>query len=108
MTATQQSEELADRVAEIVRRCAGVADLGGRSIATYLPGRKVAGVDLDSDPVRIDLVARWGYLLTDVATEVRRAVSPLVDGRPVDIVIDDVDLTTVIDIRGSLPETAST
>jgi len=108
MTATQETEGLADRVAEAVKSRPGVADLGARSVATYLPGRKVTGVDVDSDTVRIDLVARWGYLLTDVAADVRRAVAPLVDGRPIDIVIDDVDLTTVVDIRGSLPETAST
>ena len=108
MTEVQQPEELADRVAETVRSLPGVADLGARSIATYLPGRKVAGVDVDSDTVSIHLVARWGYLLTDVAADVRRAVSPLVHGRPIDIVIEDVDLTAVIDIRGSLPETAST
>lgn len=107
MTAVQQDDDLADRVAEVVRSRPGVADLG-RSIATYLPGRKVAGVDVDSDTVRLDLVARWGYLLTDVAADVRRAVSPLVKGRPIDIVIEDVDLTTVVDIRASLPEAAST
>jgi hypothetical protein len=107
MTATQQHQALAERVAETAKGCAGVAELGGRSIATYLPGRRVPGVDLDGDTVRIDVVARWGYLLTAVADDVRRAVSPLVDGRPIDVVIDDVDLTTVVDIRGSLPETAS-
>jgi len=108
MTATELHEELAERVADAVKGCPGVADLSSRSIATYLPGRKVVGVDLDGDSVRIHIVARWGYVLTDVAAEVRRALSPLVDGRPIDVAIEDVDLDAVVDIRGSLPETAST
>jgi len=108
MTATQVQQELAERVADTAKECAGVADLGSRSIATYLPGRKVPGVDVEGDNVRIHLVARWGYVLTDVAAEVRRAVSPLVNGRPIDVVIEDVDLDAVVDVRGALPEAAST
>ncbi|SDQ85650.1 hypothetical protein [Quadrisphaera sp. DSM 44207] len=86
----------ADAVAAAVRACPAVADLhsgGLRQVATYLPGRRVAGVRVDGEgPVEVAVVAAWGVPAAVVAGQVRAAVAPLVGGRPVDVLVADVRL----------------
>jgi hypothetical protein len=82
-----------DAVARAVRSCPGVDDLatGARgSVATYLPGRTVAGVAVAQDHVTIQLRSRWGVPTDTVAGQVRSAVAALVGPRRVDVVIADI------------------
>jgi uncharacterized alkaline shock family protein YloU len=84
---------LADRIAAAAASCPGVAGLTqvpGRPVATYLPGRTVSGVAVRPAEVEICVVARYGPPLPQVAAQVRQAVEPLVPGRVVDVVIADI------------------
>jgi hypothetical protein len=88
-----QVAELADRIAAAVTRCpdvAGLTEIPGMPVATYLPGRTVSGVAVRSAEVEISVVARIGPPLPQVAARVRQAVEPLVPGRVVDVVIADI------------------
>ena len=85
--------ELADRVAAAVTRCpdvAGLTQIPGMPVATYLPGRTVSGVAVRPAEVEICVVARYGPPLPQVAAQVRQAVEPLVPGWVVDVVIADI------------------
>ena len=84
---------LADRIAAAVTRCpdvAGLTQIPGRPVATYLPGRTVSGVAVRPAEVEVCVVARYGLPLPLVAAHVRQAVEPLVPGRVVDVVIADI------------------
>jgi uncharacterized alkaline shock family protein YloU len=85
--------ELADRIAAAVTGCPGVAGLTqipGVPVATYLRGRTMSGVAVRPAEVEICVVARYGPALPQVAAQVRQAVEPLVPGRVVDVVIADI------------------
>lgn len=85
--------ELADLIAVAVTECPDIAGLGqvpGIPVATYLPGRTVSGVAVRADEVEVSVVARYGLPLQQIADEVRQAVAPLVPGRVVDVVIADI------------------
>jgi hypothetical protein len=82
-----------DAVTAAVRGCAAVDDLSsGRwgEVASYLPGRRVAGVRVASDHVVISVRGRWGVPVTELACQVRGALAALVGPRRVDIVIADL------------------
>lgn len=88
-----------DRVAAAVAACPAVARLtGGTSgLGTYLPGRRVLGVAVresagPSPPtVEVQVVARYGPSMAEVARQVRAALAALIPGGPVDVIIDDVE-----------------
>ena len=85
--------ELADRIAAAVTGCPGVAGLTqipGMPVATYLRGRTMSGVAVRPAVVVICVAARYGPPLPQVAAQVRQAVEPLVPGRVVDVVIADI------------------
>jgi NADH dehydrogenase FAD-containing subunit len=86
----------AERVAQAVERVPTVARLSagstGAEIATYLPGRRVRGVRVDDGTVEVHVVARWPAVLPEVGDAVRAAAAPLVGGRAVEVVIDDLDV----------------
>lgn len=82
-----------DAVAAAVRGCAAVDDLQGDplgSLTSYLPGRRVAGVRVAEDRVTIGVRARWGVPVSELAVQVRAAVTTLVAPRLVDITVTDV------------------
>jgi hypothetical protein len=82
-----------DAVTAAVRGCAAIDDLcSGRwgEVATYLPGRRVAGVRVASDHVVISVRGRWGVPVTELAGQVRGALAALVGPRRVDIVLADL------------------
>ncbi|HVX42848.1 MAG TPA: hypothetical protein VHC49_03135 [Mycobacteriales bacterium] len=84
----------ADAIAAAVASCPGVARLHGGmfgEVATYLPGRRVVGVQVGEHRVAVHIVARLGPL-QDVADGVRGVVTPLAEGFPVDVVVEDVAL----------------
>lgn len=82
----------ADVVADAVLACpavAGFSDDG--TIATFLPGRRVAGVRLDDDVCEVSVVLRLdGRPLPQIAQDVRTAVTPAVGARRVDVVVTDI------------------
>jgi hypothetical protein len=84
---------LADQIVSAVTSCpdvAGLTQMPGTPVATYLPGRTVSGVAVRASEVEICVVARYGRPLPQIAEEVRQAVVPLVPGRVVDVVIGDI------------------
>ncbi len=83
-----------DAVAAAVQGCAGVSALdGGQNgeIATYLPGRKVPGVQVSGGRVRVQIRSQWGVPVTDLAALISVVLAPLTGSRPVDVLIADID-----------------
>ena len=83
-----------DAVAAAARGCAGVAGLdGGRfgEVASYLPGRKVAGVVVSGGRVRVQVRSRWGVPAPELAARITAVLAPLTGRRPVDVMIADID-----------------
>jgi hypothetical protein len=89
----RQAPELADQIAAAVLGCpdvAGLTQIPGIPVATYLPGRTVSGVAVRAGQVEVCVIARYGLPLRQVADQVRQAVAPLVTDRVVDVVIADI------------------
>lgn len=88
-------DALAEPVAAAVLACPTVAGLSGGpfgTVGTYLPGRRVTGVQITDAEVTVRVVARLAPL-TRVEAEVRAAVGVLVPGLPVHLAVDDIDPT---------------
>lgn len=86
---------LADAVAAAVLACPGVSRLsGGRygQVATYLPRRRVTGVQVDQSRIQVHVVGRYGLTVDDIAAQVRASVRLFAGDRPVDVAIDDLDV----------------
>lgn len=88
-------DALAELVADAVTAHSAVARLDGGvygGIATYLPGRRLVGVRIGvpDEPVEIAVVLRLQQRIPDVVRDLRREVSTLCGGRPVDITVADV------------------
>lgn len=93
-----------DTVASAVSACAGVSALyGGRisEVASYLPGRRVSGVVVDPDALTIQVRARWGVPAADVFDQINAVLAPLHVGRPINVVVADIDDPPSLD--GSVP-----
>ena len=96
---TDAVAELADLIAAAVTGCpdvAGLTQIPGMPVATYLPGRTVSGLAVRPAEVEICVVARYGLPLPRVAAQVRQAVEPLVPGRVVDVVIADITVPETV------------
>ncbi len=90
-----RSEPDPDAIAAVVRGVNGVVDLSGGAIgevATYLPGRRVTGVQVGEDSIEVHVVAEYGLSVLDVADRVRTAVRALAPERIVNVAVDDVRL----------------
>ena len=84
--------DLADQVAVAVRAVPGVAGLHSGTfgeVATYLPGRRVDGIQIHPDACAVHVVLAWGVPVLATADRVRAVVSALL-GTRVDITVDDV------------------
>ena len=82
-----------DAVATAARACPDVEDLdAGRwgEVATYLPGRRVPGVQVAPDAVLVQVRGRWGVPAVELATRIRLTLAPLVGNRRVDVVLADL------------------
>ena len=83
-----------DAVAAAVTACPGVSDLfGGRgdAIASYLPGRRVPGVEISSSTVLITVRSRWDATAADLLGQLSRMVTPLLHGKRLEVVVADID-----------------
>lgn len=93
-----------DAVAAVVRSCAGVSSLDGGpfgEVASYLPGRVVAGVAVDGGRVLVQVRSRWGVPAADLAALITVALAPLTGPRPVDVAIADIDDPPVAELAGA-------
>lgn len=84
-----------EAVATATTSCPSVERLSSGAlseIATYLPGRRVIGVRARDEELEVHVVGKWPVPLPLVADEVRAAVTPLSEGLPVGIYIDDIDV----------------
>lgn len=84
----------ADAISTAVLGCRDVLGLSAGQygeVATYLPGRRVAGVRITGNQVTVHVVARYGPPLHEVSARIHRMLGPLTGGLPVEVVIDDVD-----------------
>ncbi|MBY4574009.1 hypothetical protein ACN94_10480 [Gordonia paraffinivorans] len=86
------ARELVDEVAEAVLAVPGVTGLHGGllgEVATYLPGRRVAGIALDDEAGEIHIVADLSHDLRSVAATVRNTAEQLA-GRPFTVIVEDI------------------
>jgi len=91
-----------DTIAALVLACPAVAGLSAGpfgAAATYLVGRKVAGIRITPDTVEVHVVARFGPTVGELAGQVRSALAGRVLGRTVDIVVED--LADPTDVQGT-------
>ena len=83
---------LIDSIAGVVSGIEGVAGLHGGMFgeaATYLPGRRVAGVRIDEHGTEVHVSLLYGHPLRHTAEAVRDAVAKLTSG-PVHVTVEDV------------------
>ena len=94
-----------DTIVALVSSCPAVAGLTGGpfgAAATYLPGRRVPGVQITPTAVQVHIVARYGIPVSVLAGQVRQVLAGQVLGRPVDIVVEDLeDLEDLEDPAGA-------
>lgn len=90
----RDTDALVEPVAAAVLACPAVSRLSAGpfgTVGTYLPGRRVAGVQITATEVTVRVIARPTPLRA-LETQIRAAVSALVPGLPVHIGLDDLDL----------------
>ena len=82
---------LADQVEAAVRSVPGVAGLhaGAFGVATYLPGRRIAGIAVRPDSCEVHVVLRWDSPAHQTAARIRAAVAPILN-TVVHVAIQDV------------------
>jgi hypothetical protein len=84
-----------ESVAAAVLGCSAVARLhAGRfnAVTSYLPGRRVVGVVVTPSAVTVGVVGRYPATVPEIAAQVRAAVSTVLPGAVVDVVVEDIDL----------------
>lgn len=82
-----------DVIAAAVAACPDVVALSGGTlgeVATYLPGRRVAGVRIAEDAIEVHVLARYGPTVAEIADQVRRAVHRVAGSLPVSVGVDDL------------------
>jgi hypothetical protein len=83
-----------DAVASAVQACPGVSDLtDGRfgDATSYLPGRRLTGVAVREDSLRISVRARWGVTASDLLDQITLALTPIGSDRRIEVVIAEID-----------------
>lgn len=88
--------DVADLVAAAVRLVPGVSDLHpGRfgEAATYLPGRRVQGIQVRPTSTHVHVVITWGVDIGATADAIRAVVQPIV-GTSVDVTVQDLAAPT--------------
>ncbi|RYJ05267.1 MAG: Asp23/Gls24 family envelope stress response protein [Actinomycetales bacterium] len=84
--------EPAEAVASAVLAVPGISALHAGVLgeaATYLPGRRVNGVQIRDDECEVHVVLDWGVPVLETADRVRAAVEELVEG-PVHVTVEDI------------------
>lgn len=81
-------------IAATVTECPDVIALhpGGLTpVATYLPGRRVVGVQTDDEHIRVAVVGALGVPVPELVVQIRQALAPFALGRSVDIHVADLE-----------------
>ena len=88
------AEQQADQIAAAVLAVPGVAALHGGmfgEVASYLPGRRVAGVRITAEAIDVHLSVLIDAPIRDTAAAVRRAVAAVaLTALPVNVTVEDV------------------
>ena len=96
-----------DAVAAAVQACPAVSGLyGGRgdAIASYLPGRRVAGIEVvDGEPV-VHVRSRWGIPARELLGQVAVALRPVIGSRHFEVVVADIDGEAAAGVTRELTE----
>jgi hypothetical protein len=82
-----------DAVAAAVRACPAVDGLRGGGpgeVATYLPGRRIVGVQVTPAGLVVAVRGRWGVSATALAGQIRSVVAALAPGRRVEVRLVEV------------------
>ncbi|SCX27639.1 hypothetical protein SAMN02799620_04371 [Mycolicibacterium fluoranthenivorans] len=90
--AADPAEEQAERIASAVIAIDGVAGLHAGmfgEVASYLPGRRVAGIRLGPDRVDVHVSLALDAPVRPTATAIQRAVAAITD-LPVDVTVEDL------------------
>ncbi|AJW41540.1 hypothetical protein NY08_3530 [Rhodococcus sp. B7740] len=88
MTERDRSEDIADAVLAVD----GVVGLHGGMFgeaATYLPGRRIAGIRIGDEGTEVHVTLEFGIAVRDTADAVRSTVAAMVDG-PVHVTVEDI------------------
>ena len=83
-----------DALAAATLDCPAVAGLhpgGTKFVATYLAGRRVVGVRAEDDRVLVSVVLAHGASVHALEKQVRDALTPIVEGREIDVHVADVN-----------------
>jgi hypothetical protein len=83
-----------DAVASAVRACPGVSDLvDGRfgDATTYLPGRRVAGIAVKGETVKVSVRAKWGVPASDLLDQITAVLVPSLADRRIELVVAEID-----------------
>jgi hypothetical protein len=99
---------LAEQVAAAVGAHPSVVRHGGTlgDLTTYLPGRRLVGVRLDaaSEPVELGVVPLLDRPIPGAVRSLRRLVSGMCGGAPVDVTVGDVIVPGVaVDVAQPMP-----
>lgn len=89
----RDTDALVEPVAAAILACPAVSRLSAGpfgTVGTYLPGRRVAGVQITDTEVTVRVVG-YPVPLRTLESQVRGAVSELVPGLPVHLGVDDID-----------------
>ena len=89
-----------DAVAVAVRACPAVSGLyGGRgdAIASYLPGRRVPGVEVANGEVTVHVRSRWAIPAAELLSQVAAGLRPVIGSRPFQVVVEDIDDPDAVD-----------
>jgi hypothetical protein len=78
-----------DAISVIVASCPGVAALSSAA-RSYLPGRTVPGVSVDTDRVDVFVVARYQDPLTRITEQVAEALTGVLADRALYVHIEDI------------------
>lgn len=85
--------DISEILAAAVTAVPGVAALHSGmfgEVGTYLPGRRVQGIRLDSGIVQVHIVLSYGVPVTEVAARIRAAVTTITGPGSVHVHIEDV------------------
>jgi len=87
-----------DRIAAAVLACPLVAGLhGGRfgEAATYLPGRRVAGIRVTATEVFVHVTGRYPATVRQIGDAVQACAGTHTADLPLTVTVEDLDLPTV-------------
>ncbi len=92
-------------IADAVTACPSVVALSPGptgTVATYRPGERIVGVRVTETRVTIHVVGRWDTPIPTLVDEIHEGVRLLVDGREIDIVVEDLSEPAAIKPRTSI------